>query len=128
MVVDGPWPAWTIVASSIGRITSRSERCMSAIDPPGKSTRPIEPANSTSPLNSTGSSAPARPNTTEPWVWPGACRTAKSIPARLTFSPSVSSRTSSGSAKVSEPNSGVPVGMPTADHGSVSCSRSRGWM
>ena len=105
-----------------GRITSRSDCRISAIEPPGKSTRPIEPAKSTSPQNSTGSSAPSSPKTTDPRVCPGACLTAMSRPARAIGAPSASSRTSSGSAKVSEPNIGVPRGMPTPDHGSVSCA------
>ncbi len=103
---------------------------MAAIDPPGRSTRPMEPAKSRSPENST-SPSPAgsgSPKTTEPALWPGVCRTAKSSPASATVSPSASSRTSSGSAKVSWPYSGVPTGRPTPDHGSRSWPRSAGWM
>ncbi len=53
MVVDGPWPGCTTVASSSGRITSRSDVVICAIEPPGRSVRPMDPANSTSPENST---------------------------------------------------------------------------
>src|ERR1700760_1283202 len=44
------------------------------------------------------------PNVTEPGVCPGAWSTTNSTPARVTVIPSASSRTSSGSVKVSPPN------------------------
>ena len=49
MVVDGPWPGWARIASGRSISTSCSERCICAGSLVGKSTRPIEPANSVSP-------------------------------------------------------------------------------
>ena len=96
---------------------------MSAIEAPGRSVRPIEPANSTSPENRIGSSAPAEPEHHRPGTVPGRVESQlKSSPATMLTAPSSgSSRTSSGSAKVSVPNSGVPTGMPTHVQGSASC-------
>jgi hypothetical protein len=102
---------------------------MSRSLPPGRSTRPIEPSNSTSPENTTGvPSLSAVSNTTEPGVCPGASRTVSSRPARRSGWLSASSSTSAGSANVSCPNSGVPGGAFTPLHGSVSWARSAGWM
>ena len=53
----------------------RAARPASSHEPPGRSTRPTEPANSTSPASSRGPSPRSRENMTEPWVCPGACRT-----------------------------------------------------
>ena len=71
IVVAGPWPGSTTVSSSSGRTTSRSERSIASHEPPGRSTRPTEPANSTSPASSPGASPRSTENITEPCVWPG---------------------------------------------------------
>lgn len=44
IVVDGPWPGCTTVASSRGRILSAIDSMSCGNEPPGRSVRPIEPA------------------------------------------------------------------------------------
>ncbi len=63
---------------------------MAAWSPPGRSVRPIDPSNRTSPESSIGGTpdSPARRNMTEPRVWPGACSTTKDSPASSSSSPS----------------------------------------
>ena len=104
---------------------------MSAWSPPGKSVRPIEPANSTSPEKTSesmsGSGSYAVRNIVEPGVWPGACTAAKVSPATSTCDSCTSSRTSSGSAKVrpgASSSSRARVSGPIARSGSLSSSRS----
>ena len=103
-----PCPGSTTVSSAIGRITDASEACICSQLPPGRSVRPIEPANSTSPDSSSGgvaspsSSCPGSRKTTEPAVWPGA----KSMPMRRPASSSGvagSSRRTSSGARPLEP-------------------------
>lgn len=65
------------------------------------------------------SAASGIPNVTDPLVWPGACETPNSRPARVSFEPSVSSLTSSGSPTVSSPMSGIPIERPSAFSGSL---------
>src|SRR4051794_32184147 len=97
IVVAGPCPGRTTVSSSSGRTTSRSEVSIASQDPPGRSTRPTEPANSTSPASSPGDSSRSTENITEPWVCPGACRTVSRTPARARTAPSSRASTSEGS-------------------------------
>ena len=75
---------------------------MSPIDPPGRSTRPIEPANSTSPENRIGSSGRRARTPPSRALCPGAWRTrSRGRPARPCRR-RPAARTSSGSAKVSD--------------------------
>jgi hypothetical protein len=69
MVVLEPWPGRTIVSSASVSTFVRSVSVIIRMSPPGRSVRPIEPANSVSPANITPlpSSISLR-NTTEPWV------------------------------------------------------------
>ena len=92
-----------------GSTTSRSERFIAAGSPPGRSVRPIDPANSTSPLSivrstSTWSAIPSgtrrRANITEPSVCPGACSTSNSSPASVSGCRSPISTTLLGSVQV----------------------------
>src|SRR5690606_37220763 len=50
-VVAGPWPGYSTVSSGRLRTCSRIERMSSWKSPPGRSVRPMEPANTTSPTN-----------------------------------------------------------------------------
>ena len=70
-VVVGPWPGSTSVSSSRVRKREASEASISGVDPPGRSVRPIEPANTRSPA----SSRPGRPRSAAEWkvTWPGVC-------------------------------------------------------
>ena len=52
IVVASPWPDYTTVSSGNDSSTSRIDRSSVARSPPGRSVRPIEPANSVSPTNS----------------------------------------------------------------------------
>src|SRR5205085_4016766 len=54
IVVIGPCPGWTIVASGKCINLPRSESMISSIDPPHRSVRPMLPANSVSPASSCG--------------------------------------------------------------------------
>ena len=101
--------------------------------PPGRSVRPIDPANNTSPENRTAgtSSGPSYGvvNVTEPRVWPGVWSTVKLRPASSRLRPSLSSETSSGSANSCLPPSSIRADsalMPAI--GSVSRCRSSGWI
>ena len=49
IVVAWPCPGSTSVSSASGSTRSRSDLVIAAVLPPGRSVRPIEPANSTSP-------------------------------------------------------------------------------
>ncbi len=130
MVVWGPCPDSTTVESSSGRHTRASDSNMSSMDPPGRSVRPMEPANSRSPeKNTDGMSAVSGiRKVTDPLVWPGACATENWRPARSRVVPFVSSRTSSGSPTVSSPISGIPMDRPSAFSGSLIMYRSSGWI
>src|SRR3712207_8819281 len=75
---------------------------MSSHDPPGRSTRPTEPAKSTSPASSPGASPRSREKTTDPRVCPGACRTVSSTPASDSTAPSSSGFTSRSEEHTSE--------------------------
>ena len=52
IVVSSPWPDQTTVSSGKRKRTSRIERSRVFRSPPGRSVRPIDPANSVSPTNS----------------------------------------------------------------------------
>ena len=111
-VVVGPWPGSTTVSSSRVRKREASEASISGVDPPGRSVRPIEPANTRSPA----SSRPGRPGSaaerkvTWPGVWPGVWSTTRRRPASSTTWPSASSRTSSGSWSVQPAEGGPGLG------------------
>jgi len=91
IVVVGPCPGSTTVSSASGSTLVRSERSIAWWSPPGRSVRPMEPANSTSPDTHSGGSSPAAAsrNITEPSVCPGAWSTAKDRPARSIVRPSL---------------------------------------
>ena len=91
------------------------------MSPPGRSVRPMEPANSRSPEKNTEgiSVVSGIRKVTDPLVWPGACATENSRPASASRAPSVSSLTSSGSPTVSSPISGIPMERPSAFSGSL---------
>lgn len=57
---------------------------------------------------------------TDPLVWPGACATENSRPARVSVEPSASSLRSPGSPTVNSPISGCPMARPSAFSGSLS--------
>ena len=109
IVVAAPWPVSTSVESGSGSTTSRSERCIASLSPPGRSVRPIEPANSTSPLtmvrsspsSAAGRRAPRRARTSpSPRCGPGrAAPRRRARPARAPGGRSTST-TRSGSRQV----------------------------
>src|SRR5262249_52949046 len=51
-VVSWPWPGWTTVSGGSRSASIRTEASSVSQSAPGRSTRPTEPANSRSPLNS----------------------------------------------------------------------------
>src|SRR5215204_3711904 len=65
------WPGRTTVSSSRVRNREASEASISGVDPPGRSVRPIEPANTRSPARSRAGSSPSAAE----WkvTWPGVC-------------------------------------------------------
>ena len=91
IVVSGPWPGWTTVSSGLASATLASEAWISSNEPPGRSVRPIEPANSRSPEKNRCAG-----QRREPLGVTGAQSTENSSPASLRASPSASSRTSAG--------------------------------
>ena len=127
-VVVGPWPGSTTISSGRGRNREASEASISVVDPPGRSVRPIEPANTRSPASSCPGWPPssAERKVTCPGVWPGVWSTTRRTPASSTTWPSASSRTSSGSCRVSPPKAARDSG-PNPARGSVSRCRSAGW-
>ncbi len=99
-----------------------SEASISSMEPPGRSTRPIEPASTKSPANS----VPGVLKVTWPGVWPGVWSTVSESPASSMTWPSASSRTSSGSWNSRLPKK-APMPYPNPANGSVSRCRSAGW-
>ena len=73
MVVSGPWPGTTMVSSGSARTGPCSERMIFSYEPPGRSVRPMEPANRVSPAISFFSGAKYRQML--PSVCPGVCST-----------------------------------------------------
>ena len=130
MVVRGPCPGSTTTGSGNGSTLVRRLSTMASRSPPGRSVRPIEPANRTSPEKTSGSSSGPVANIVEPGVCPGAWAATKSIPATETVDPSCSSRTSSGSTKPEWPGaswaSSARVSAPIDRNGSASRPRSSG--
>ncbi len=59
-VVAGPWPGCSVVSSGSVNTCSRMPRMSWTKLPPGKSVRPIEPANTTSPTNALAASSTYR--------------------------------------------------------------------
>src|SRR6185312_9665398 len=59
-VVEGPWPGWTAVPGGKRSASVLIDASSVGQSPPGRSVRPTEPANSTSPESSTPSTAYAR--------------------------------------------------------------------
>ena len=108
IVLDGPCPASTTASS--GRLSIRSwiESSSWATEPPGRSVRPMEPANRVSPVSriSGRSPSPANRNTTEPPVWPGRWSTVNGRPARSGLNRSDSASTVG--------DAGPPIGMPAS--------------
>ncbi len=120
------------MSSASGSTLSRRLDSIRGMLPPGRSVRPIEPANSTSPERQICSAsqrepAPGNRNSTDPPVWPGAWSTVISNPASDSVAPSVSSATSSGSAYGSRPPNSWVRSIDSALLGSASSSRSSGW-
>jgi hypothetical protein len=90
MIPVGPWPQMKVTSSPSGRSFVRIELISAAGSPPGRSVRPTEPRNSTSPTSARRCSRLA--NTTLPGEWPGQCRTANGTSPIVTSSPSASQR------------------------------------
>ncbi len=55
MVVVSPCPGSTSMSSGWGSTTRANESSIAAVSPPGRSVRPIDPANSRSPESISGS-------------------------------------------------------------------------
>ena len=104
MVVCSPWPGSTTMSSASGSTLVARLCSIVGWSPPGRSVRPIEPANSRSPENITSetssTSGYGERKVTEPSVWPGVWSTANLMPASSSSCRSPSSRTSSGSSQV----------------------------
>src|SRR4029453_12125680 len=128
-VVVGPWPGRTRVSSARGRNRAAREANIWVVSPPGRSVRPIEPANTRSPASSRPGSSPAASGgkVTWPGVWPGVWSTSRRRPASSTTWPSARGRTSAGSVSSSPPKAARASG-PNPARGSVSRCRSSGWM
>ena len=73
MVVIGPWPGYTLASSPNGNRTPRIELKSVAWSPPGKSVRPMDPANNVSPTNRSFPTVACSPDleTHSPWTVPG---------------------------------------------------------
>src|SRR4029450_12077431 len=111
-VVVGPWPGSTTMSSGRGRNRAAREASISVVEPPGRSVRPIEPANTRSPASSWPGWSPSAADRKVmcPGVWPGVWSTVSSRPASSTTWPSASSRTSSGSLSRSSPKATLSSG------------------
>ena len=85
IVVVPMWPGYTTVSSGSASTSAASVRISVAWSPPGRSVRPIEPSNSTSPEKTACSDG------IEYVTWPGECpgvnSTSISIPASSSVSP-----------------------------------------
>ena len=80
IVVRGPCPGNTIASSGLVRSLVAIDSMICGVDPPGRSVRPIDPANSVSPVNSSSVGFPGPAGTrytTAPPVWPGTWSTNK---------------------------------------------------
>src|SRR5258708_9775854 len=77
IVVCSPWPDHTTVSPGKLNNTSRIDRRKVSMLPPGKSVRPIDPANSVSPTNSVAFCSPSllTASQTPPGQCPGAWTT-----------------------------------------------------
>src|SRR5205085_11660728 len=86
----GPWPGTKAVSSPIGHSRVVIDRISCCWSPRGKSQRPTEPWNSTSPTVANRDSGWWK--TTWPGVWPGQWRTSRVSWPSVTWSPSSSQR------------------------------------
>ena len=85
IVVNGPCPGMTIVSSGRARTGPRKDSMIFSKEPPGRSVRPIDPANNVSPAISFFSAEKYRQ--TLPSVWPGVCRMSATMDPAWTLAP-----------------------------------------
>nr|ACN62974.1 beta-lactamase domain protein [Diaphorobacter sp. PCA039] len=118
-MLSGPWPGMNTVWSPMGH----SLWVMLSIScwwlPPGKSVRPMLPANSTSPTKAR--SICGAWNTTWPGVWPGQWRTLKDSWPMATVSPSCSQRVGVKGCAGAKPNMALCCARPSIQYWSPSC-------